>query len=100
MTTATTDIGREVLPGATKAEIGHVSMTDIVGDYDTPDQVPEWRWVEEHSSFSHKDNGQAGVWEFVLNLALDFQDIPAKLLPVIRRARADNLAYLMVHQNT
>lgn len=94
------EVVAEVLPGAVRQEIASVQMSDIVGDYDTPDEVPEWTWVEKESSFSHRENGQSGVWEFVLNLSRHFESIPAKLIPVIQNAREANFAYLIFHQGT
>ncbi|MEX3984288.1 hypothetical protein AB4Y45_35615 [Paraburkholderia sp. EG287A] len=97
---AADDAGPEVLPGATAQEIDHVMMQDIVGDYDVPDNVPEWSWVETNASFQHIQNGQHGVWEFILNLSLSFEDIPEKLQPTIAAARAKHCAYLAFHQGT
>lgn len=77
-----------------------VLMQNIVGDYDTPDQVPEWYWVERVASYAHAKNGQDGIWEFVLNLSSGWDDIPDRLLPVISEAKACNIAYLIFHQGT
>lgn len=90
----------EILPGATKEEIVSIMMQDLVGDYCAPDQVPEWSWVERVASYAHAKNGQDGIWEFVLNLSFGWDDIPDRLLPVISKARANNIAYLIVHQGT
>jgi len=90
----------EILPGATRQEIDHVMMQDVVGEYDTPDTVPEWAWVEENASYAHVRNGQDGIWEFVLNLGRQMDAIPEKLVPVVEKARASNLAYLIFHQGT
>lgn len=77
-----------------------VLMQDIVGDYDTPDQVPEWSWVERVASYAHAKNGQEGVWEFVLNLSSGWDDTPERFIPVINKAKADSIAYMIVHQGT
>ena len=90
----------EVLPGATREEIGSVMMQDLVGSYDTPDQVPEWAWVEREASFSHKENGKQGVWEFVINLSRHFDDVPEKLQATITKARNEGLSYLIFDQGT
>lgn len=90
----------EVLPGATRTEVREVLMQEIVGDYETPDQVPEWVWVERNASFNHVQNGRAGVWEFVLNLSRTFEDVPERLQPVVNAARNDNMSYLIFHQGT
>jgi len=47
----------EVLPGAVREEIGSVLMQDIVGNYEVPEEVPEWAWVEREASFGHVRNG-------------------------------------------
>ncbi|MDK9702409.1 MAG: hypothetical protein OEL20_04665 [Sulfuritalea sp.] len=94
------DDGTEVLPGATHQEIAEIMMQDIVGDYDVPEQVPEWVWVEQNASFNHVRNGQDGIWEFVLNLSRHFEEIPVKLAPVIAKARQANVGYLIFHQGT
>ena len=91
---------KEVLPGACQAEITHVMMQDVVGDYDTPDEIPEWKWVEDNASFAHVNNGEHGVWEFVLNLARGFTDVPDRLKPILQRASADGMAYVIFHQGT
>ena len=81
--------------------VGVIKMQDIVGNYDVPQTVPEWKWVEKHASFTHVRNGQGeGVWEFVINLSLDLTDIPPRLAPVIAEARRKLLAYLVINQGT
>lgn len=92
---------QEFFPGATVEEVGSVMMQDIVGEYDTPNNVPEWAWVERSASFDHRANGkEGGVWEFVLNLDRDLPDIPEKLSTVIAEARRKGLSYLVFHQGT
>ncbi len=90
----------EIFPGATREEVISVMMQDIVGDYDVPEEVPEWAWIESAASFNHVRNGQDGVWEFVLNLSKTFSNIPDRLKPVLDQARQDNLSYLIFHQGT
>lgn len=77
-----------------------ILMQDIVGDYEAPENVPEWEWVEANASYAHVKNGQDGVWEFFLNLSLTWDDIPEKLREVIEAAREQNCAYLIIHQGT
>lgn len=93
-------VANEALPGAISEEILSISMVDIVGPYEDPVLVPECQWVERVSSFAHKDNGKAGVWEFVLNLSVEFTDVPPKLRPVISKARSNAISYLIIHQGT
>lgn len=75
-----------------------VMMQDIVGDYVTPDEVPEWAWIEAQASFAHVDNSGAGVWEFMLNMSNDFKDVPTLLQPVLEAAKAQDISYLIFHQ--
>ena len=75
-----------------------VMMQDVVGDYDIPNEVPEWKWVEENGSFAHRDNGQSGVWDFVLNLSRTFENVPAKLRKTIDKARKAGFGYVLFHQ--
>lgn len=85
-----------------------VMLQDIVGDYDTPDTVPEWKWIEENASFKHVKNGTSGVWEFVLNLdrfgenfnAEEIPGIPEKLLQVIFASVAQGYSFILFHQGT
>lgn len=90
----------EYFSPATTERTGSVMMQDIVGDYATPEQVSEWRWVEKAASFNHARNGVDGIWEFVLNLSRTFTDIPTRLQSVIAEARNKNLAFLVFHQGT
>lgn len=89
----------EVLPGASIAEIGHVDMLSILGEYDDPHQQPAWAWIEANASFSHTGNGDfEGTWEFILNLANHFTDVPPELTRVLVEAMERDLAYLVFHQ--
>ena len=90
----------EVLPGATRHEVVEINMLDLVDDYDDPASVPEWAWIEKVASYAHVQNGQHGVWEFILNLGNGWDDMPALLAPVIAKARNEGAAYLVVHQGT
>lgn len=89
----------EVLPGATKMEILEVRMIDLIDDYTIPDEMPEWRWIEEQASFSHRGNGtEEGVWEFVINLSSHLDNVPDTLLSVIKYAQQEQCAYIVFHQ--
>lgn len=91
---------QEIFPGAVRQEIASVMMQQVVGDYDDPGTVPEWQWLEKEASFAHHQNGTNGIYELVLNLALAFEFVPPKLRPVIEKAQAMGLAYLVFHQGT
>lgn len=93
--------GTEYFPGANIEEIGSVMMQEIIGDYEVPDGIPEWAWVEDKASFAHQRNGEpGGVWEFVLNLSNELTGVPDSLRPVLVEARAKHLSYLIFHQGT
>ena len=77
-----------------------VLLQDLVGQYETPDQVPEWAWIQANASYSHRDNAVDGVWEFVINLARTFDDLPERLAPAIHAACGAGASYLLVHQGT
>lgn len=81
-------------------EIGSIMMQDVVGEYETPDTVPEWCWVQRAASFCHCKNGVDGIWEFVFNLSLEFHNIPERLIPVMEEAKFKELSYLVFHQGT
>lgn len=58
----------------------------------------EMAWLKENASFSHVDNNDDGpVWEMMLNLALDYEDIPGRLAPIIDLARLDGVGYLIFY---
>ncbi|MBB1390169.1 hypothetical protein H5185_12170 [Shewanella sp. SG44-6] len=67
-------------------------------DYDVPSDCPEWFWVKSNSSFKRNDNFEGGVWDFILNLAVDFSDIPLTLLPLFDSAKAADIDYILFHQ--
>lgn len=98
--------GTKFFPGAAVAEVGSVQMLDVVGDYNVPDEVPEWGWVEKVACFSHRHNGQDGVWEFVVNLSALYDNkgnlvpVPVRLRPVLAEAHKKGLSYLIFHQGT
>lgn len=92
--------GKKDHPVNQPEKILSVMMQDIVGGYDTPDMVPEWGWVERVANYAHTQNGEYGIWEFVLNLSLEWDDVPDRLRPVISNAKANNIAYLLIHQGT
>lgn len=78
-----------------------LNLQSVIGEYERPENQSTWRWVERNSSFRHQQNGIGqGVWDFVLNLALTFENTPAQLKPYIDHARSKGFAYLMCHQGT
>lgn len=81
------------------SSVGDILMPDIF-DYDTPDEISEWAWIEKNASFKHAKNGEDGVFEFMLNTSLEFTDIPSALAPYIEEAKEKKIAYLLFHQGT
>lgn len=86
--------------GETTSGFFEIMMSELVGDYDVPNEVPEWAWVEQNASFKHVQNGQHGVWEYVINLSRSFIDVPDRLKATIDDARRNNISYLIFHQGT
>jgi hypothetical protein len=80
--------------------LASIMMQDIVGDYDTPDEIPEWEWVQANATFTHVRNGQDGIHDFALNMSRSFEDVPDSLKPYITEAKSKNIAYLIFHQGT
>jgi hypothetical protein len=79
-----------------------VMMQDVVGEYDVPEEVPEWHWVQQNASFSHVRNAEDGVWEFMVNVErfVDSADTPERLKPLFKKARLHKAAWMMFHQGT
>lgn len=77
-----------------------VEMSTVVGDYDEPDDIPEWNWVENNARFQHKDNGQNGIWDYMLNINLEYANIPEKLTPLINDAKEKGYTYILFNQGT
>jgi hypothetical protein len=48
----------------------------------------------------HRQNATSGIWEFMLNLSIDYPDLPGKLASVIAEAKVKGVAYLLFHQGT
>lgn len=93
-----------VLLGAAKGvsplPILDVSMPDLVGDYDQPENVTEWQWIEANASFHHKDNGASpGVWEHMVHIRhAQAEDMPERLRPVFGRAQLMGAGWVLFHQ--
>jgi hypothetical protein len=82
------------------ALVREINMADLF-EYEIPDQLPEWTWLEKNASFLHKDNGKsAGVWEMMLNLSKSLEDIPESLRFDIEQARREGVQFLWFHQGT
>ena len=81
-----------------------VNLVDVLNEYDAPDDVPDWQWVEDNHSFAHKaNNAEPGIWEFMVRV--DKTDdpefsagMPVTLRPFFARAKATGAAWVMFHQ--
>lgn len=94
------DINDEIFDGDIQS-VASIMIQDLLDvEYDTPDEVAEWQWIQANASFNHVDNGKDGVFEFALNMSRTFENIPKALLPVIEEAKVKNIAYLIFHQGT
>lgn len=53
-----------------------------------------------NAEFQHRENGLYDVWEFALNLARHFDDVPAKLQSAVDDAKRDGVANVVFHHGT
>jgi hypothetical protein len=91
----------EYLPGSAKQIILDICMLDVVDEYDTPDDIPEWKWIEENACYHHRQNSEHGIWEYILNLScFEKSRIPEKLQPVIESAQVQECSYILFHSGT
>lgn len=82
-----------------EGQVIEVNLLDVLPDYEDPDDMPEWRWIESNASFAHRLNGQeAGVWEFMISLNRQLIDIPRRLRSIFRAAQERHARYILFHQ--
>lgn len=83
-----------------------VNMNDHF-EYEVPESLPEWAWIQGQARFAHVGNGEEdGVWEFMVNMSLVFgpekpkaaQEIPSTLLTFFEQAEAVGAAWIMFYQ--
>lgn len=76
-------------------------------DYDTPEALPEWQWIQEHARFAHSGNGEEdGVWEFMIYVAFHVgpdaserkKNIPDRLRPFFAQAEACGAVWILFYQ--
>lgn len=83
-------------------KIADVDMTHVIGEYGDPQNTVEWQWVHENASYPCKDNGESGVWDFVLNVGMfsdiEALDIPEKLKQLIKSAYDNDISYILFNQ--
>lgn len=91
------------IPGVGGASTGclEVNLVDEF-EYDTPDELPEWRWISDVCSFAHKENGtEPGIWEEMVRVekALADPQLPARLKPFFLKARAMSCKWVLFYQD-
>lgn len=77
-----------------------VDMTEHF-EYDTPDKVPAWAWIQSQGSFAHRGNDkEPGVWEFMVytSRALEDETCPADLKDFFLKAQKADCPWVMFHQ--
>jgi len=70
-------------------------------EYDTPDTVPEWSWIQAVGSFAHRGNNkEPGVWEFMVytERALEDETCPEALKVFFKQAQKADCPWVMFHQ--
>lgn len=89
------------LPGVVE-----INVTDFI-EYDEPQTVQEWRWIQTQASFAHTENGTGpGVWEFMvradkLRALVDEgggSQVPSLLRKAIESALEKRPTWILFHQ--
>ncbi|KWU19044.1 glyoxalase superfamily protein [Burkholderia cenocepacia] len=82
-----------------------VNMPDVFGITDSPDEIPEWAWIQANGAFAHRGNGvEGGVFEFMVHTSKAWldgqrtQDVPVRLQPFFDEANRSGAAWVMFHQ--
>ncbi|MGY3888763.1 hypothetical protein ACW5W6_03530 [Aeromonas mytilicola] len=76
-----------------------VAMSTIVGDYDDADLVPEWQWVKRMASHEHVGVKNDSAYEYMLNLALEFDAYPPTLQPLLAAATQAGVSYILFYND-
>lgn len=84
----------------TTEQIRSFNLLDIVGSYDDPEEIEECVWVQKNATYAHVSNGKSGLFEYILNMDVNYENIPDKLQPLFANAKDNNVAYLVFHQGT
>ncbi len=88
------------IAGTETNKIVDVSLTDLIGDYEDAEEIEEWHWIEQVACYKHRKNLVDGVWEFIINLSYELNDIPDTLKPFIDEATNAGYRYILFHHNT
>lgn len=91
------ELGDLTTPDLTAMKVAEFDLCDVVGDYDDATKIEEGVWLEANASYRHRSNGEYGVADFVVNLAVGYDDIPTRMAEVITHARRGGFSYLVVH---
>jgi hypothetical protein len=78
-----------------------INLAEQLGYDCVPEEVEEWSWIAEYASFTHKDNGESGVWEFMVSLTIFENEphiIPVSLLSMFKEAASKQSAYILFNQ--
>jgi len=82
-----------------------VCMPDVFGETNVPEDIPEWSWIQEHGSFSHRGNSkEPGVWEFMVHVHHAWNEgkrtpgVPLRLQPFFDEAQHSGAPWVMFHQ--
>lgn len=86
------------LAGRTILKMVDVAMSSIVGEYDDPDQVPEWQWVKSMASHEHLGVKDNSAYEYTLNVSIDnIDDAPQSLRALISDAEQEGINYILFY---
>ena len=80
-----------------------VDVTSLFKDYEVPENVCEWSWIENNASFRHVHNAESGIWEFIVSTAMiqdDLSSVPKALMPTVSGALSEGYSYILFHQGT
>lgn len=95
------ELGGVDLSLVTSLRVLEVCMLDFF-EYETPDEVAEWAWVQQKAAFGHRGNGvDPGVWEYMVHVDLDhpvIDEVPVTLRPFFEQAVRQKTPWLMFHQ--
>lgn len=84
------------------AKIADVNMADIIGEYNTPNNIAEWQWVANNATYPSNYIGDEGVWDFILNVSMfidnKVEDIPPKIQKLLQSAYDNDVNYILFNQ--
>jgi hypothetical protein len=80
-----------------------IFMPALLPEYEDPNEVPEWQWIEQHASFAYdgNDGKSPGSHSFIMTTDEDWlmnQEIPDLLQPIFKEAKAKSHDFIMFYQ--